>query len=104
MKALPTDATHLVVSVGGNDALLRGGILSEAASTVGEALEVMHEVWAGFRNSYHAMLRVVGGLQKPTAVCIVYNTIPGLRPAEHAALAGFNEVILREAFGRAAGD
>jgi hypothetical protein len=28
----------------------------------------------------------------------VYDAIPGLGPAEQVALAGFNEVILREAF------
>ena len=41
------------------------------------------------------MLAVV---EKPTAVCTVYDAIPGLGPAELTALGGFNEVILREAF------
>jgi hypothetical protein len=35
---------------------------------------------------------------KPAAVCTVYDAIPGLGPAERAALAGFNEIILRVAF------
>jgi hypothetical protein len=98
LKDLPSDATHLFVSAGGNDALGESSILSEAACTVGEALGLIHEVRARFRDSYRAMLRVLCAREKPAAVCTVYDAIPGLGPAEQAALAGFNEVILREAF------
>jgi hypothetical protein len=51
LKELPADATHLVVRAGGNDALSESSILSEAACTVGEALSVIHEVRARFRQS-----------------------------------------------------
>jgi hypothetical protein len=98
LKALPADATHLVVSAGGNDALGESSILSEAACTVGEALSLIHEVRTRFRHSYRAMLQALSAVGKPTAVCTVYNAIPGLGPAEQAALGGFNEVILCEAF------
>jgi hypothetical protein len=98
MKDLPPDATHLIVSAGGNDALGESSILREAACTVGEALRVMQEVRDRFRASYRAMLQVLGAREKPAAVCTVYDAIPGLGQAEQAALAGFNEVILREAF------
>ena len=98
LKDLPTDATHLIVSAGGNDALGESSILSEAACTVGEALSLMHDVRARFRNSYCAMLQALATVGKPTAVCTVYDSIPGLGSAERTALAGFNEVILREAF------
>lgn len=98
LKELPADATHLIVSAGGNDALGESYILSEAACTVGEALILIHEVRNRFRESYRAMLSVLSAVGKPTAVCTVYDSIPGLGPSEQAALAGFNEVILREAF------
>lgn len=98
LKDLPADATHLVVSAGGNDALSASSILSEAACTVGEALSLIHEVRTRFRQSYRAMLQALAAVGKPTAVCTVYDAIPGLDPAEQAALGGFNEVILREAF------
>jgi hypothetical protein len=98
LQALPADATHLVVSAGGNDALRERSILSEAACTVGEALSLIHEVRTRFRHSYRTMLHAVSAVGKPTAVCTVYDAIPGLGPAEQAALGGFNEVILREAF------
>jgi hypothetical protein len=95
---LPADATHLVVSVGGNDALGESSNLSEAACTVGEALHRMHDVRTRFRQSYRRMLQALSAAGKPAAVCTVYDSIPGLGPAEQVALAGFNEVILREAF------
>jgi hypothetical protein len=95
---LPADATHLVVSAGGNDALSESTVLNEAADTVGDALGIIHEVRSRFRDSYRAMLRAVSARQKPTTVCTVYDSVPGLGAAEKAALAGFNEIILREAF------
>ncbi|MCI0680956.1 MAG: SGNH/GDSL hydrolase family protein [Gemmataceae bacterium] len=101
LQRLPVDATHLVVSAGGNDALGESGILGEAACTVGEALEVIHEVRARFQQSYRTMLQALLAVEKPTAVCTVYDTIPGLAPAEQAALAAFNEAILREAIAAA---
>jgi hypothetical protein len=98
LKNLPADASHLIVSAGGNDALGESYILTEVACTVGEALILLHDVIARFRESYRAILQVLFSVGKPAAVCTVYDSIPGLGPAELAALAGFNEVILREAF------
>jgi hypothetical protein len=98
LKDLPADATHLFVSAGGNDALGEIGILREPASTVGEALGLIQEVRTRFGHSYRAMLKALSAVGKPAAVCTVYDSIPGLGPAEQTALACFNEVILREAF------
>jgi hypothetical protein len=98
LKDLPAQATHLFVSAGGNDALGETSVLSEAACTVGDALSLLHDVHSRFRQSYRAMLQALSAVAKPTAVCTVYDAIPGLGPAEHAALVGFNAVILREAF------
>jgi hypothetical protein len=98
LRSLPSDATHLVVSVGGNDALAESTVLGEAARTVGEALAIFQRVQTRFREAYGAMLRAVGACAKPAAACTVYDAIPGLGPADQAALAGFNAVILREAF------
>jgi hypothetical protein len=98
LGGLPADATHLVVSAGGNDALAESNLLREAACTVGEALGLLHEVRDRFRDSYRAMLHALSAAGRPTAVCTIYDAIPGFGAAERVALAGFNEVILREAF------
>src|SRR5262249_2331121 len=73
-------------------------ILAEAACTVGDALGLIYAVRSRFRQSYRAMLQALCAVGKPAAVCTIYDAIPGLGPAEQAALAGFNEIILREAF------
>src|SRR5205823_3108125 len=63
----------------------------------GEALGLLHEVRARFRDAYRAMLHALSAAGRPAAVCTVYDSIPGLGTAEQTALAVFNEVILREA-------
>lgn len=100
LNRLPPDASHLLVSVGGNDALGESGILMERADTVGSAMKILHEVCERFRQSYDAMLDAAARPRKPLAVCTVYDAIPGLGPAEWAALVGFNDVILRSTFQR----
>lgn len=97
LARLPADASHLVVSVGGNDALQASGLLREPAATVGDALTLIADALAAFRDAYAGMLRQVLDRGKPTAVCTVYDAIPRLGGAERAALAGFNDVITRAA-------
>lgn len=98
LKKLPSDATHLFVSSGGNDALGEISILSESISSIGEALELLNGVRVRFHEAYRKMLRGLCAAGKPAAVCTIYDAIPGLGLAEQAALAVFNDVILREAF------
>jgi hypothetical protein len=98
LHRLPSDATHLVVSIGGNDALGESGILRESVGTVREALNILNQTLAQFIQDYQAMLHQVLARQKPTTLCTVYDGIPGLEPEERTALGAFNEVILRTAF------
>jgi hypothetical protein len=99
IERLPADATHLVVSVGGNDALDHSGlILHEPAGSFAEVLSRLAEVHEQFRRDYRGVLGRVLGLGRPTAVCTVYDAIPGLDPAERTGLCLFNDGILREAF------
>jgi hypothetical protein len=97
LARLPSDATQLFVSTGGNDALMQSGILPRPVRTVADALTILHDARQPFRRHYRAMLDAMLATKKPTAVCTVYDAIPGLGPAELAALACFNEVILYEA-------
>lgn len=97
LPRVPAGATHLVVSAGGNDALSAAGLLREPAVTVGEALALIAGALAEFREAYGAMLAGVRALGKPVAVCTIYDSVPGLGPAERAALTGFNDVISRAA-------
>ena len=97
LPRVPAGATHLVVSVGGNDALGASILLREPAVTVGDALAIVAGSFGEFRTAYGAMLKSVRALGKPTAICTIYDAIPILGDAERAALAGFNDVISRAA-------
>jgi hypothetical protein len=97
LPRIPTDATHLVMSIGGNNALMASGLLSEPSVTVGDALAMLAEVIGEFRQSYIKMLANVRDRGLPICVCTIYDAIPNLGAAERAALAGFNDVISRAA-------
>jgi len=99
LRRLPADASHLVVSAGGNDALgYSAAIRREAAASVPAALERLAEIGEAFQRSYRAMLEGVLAVGLPTAVCTIYDAIPGLERSDRAGLGLFNEIILREAF------
>jgi hypothetical protein len=98
LSRLPNDATHLVVSVGGNDALgYAHFVLTEPADAYSEALARMGEIRDGFQQDYRRMLKDVVARGKPTAVCTVYDSIPDLPPAAQVGLSLFNDAIVREA-------
>jgi hypothetical protein len=97
LRGLPDDATHLVISAGGNDAIARSGILDGDVRTVSEAMAIMQMVRNRFRDAYRTMLQALSATGKPSTVCTIYDAIPGLGPGQLAALACFNEVILLEA-------
>lgn len=96
LRGLPPDATHLVVSVGGNDALSAAVTLAEPAESVREALVTLHQVCEEFREHYRTMLDAVAQAKLPTVVCTIYE-VPSLDVAHLTALALFNEAILKEA-------
>jgi len=97
LARLPADATHLVVSTGGNDALGSGGLVRDAGVSAADGFAALADIWAEFRRDYRAMLAAVLAAGTPAVVCTVYDAIPGLAPAEAAGLAVFNDVIVREA-------
>jgi GDSL-like Lipase/Acylhydrolase family len=100
LKGLPDDATHLVISVGGNDGLQSRAVLSQTVADVADGLLAMAEVRERFKRDYLAMLATVLAVKKPTAVCTIYD--PNFDNAVEQricvqALAAFNDVITRAA-------
>ena len=98
---LPDDATHLVVSVGGNDAILNADILQQKVASSAEVLNRLADIAGEFEHRYREMLRTVLDLKKPTAVCTIYYPRipePFTQKIAVAALATFNDVIIRQAF------
>lgn len=103
IKALPADATDLVVSVGGNDALGHSAILSQVR-TPNDLLRVMQGPLADFRGKYATMLDLLTPISVRLQVCTIYTAIPFAEPLFRAyapaAIGAFNNVILGEAAAR----
>jgi hypothetical protein len=103
MERLPADASHLVVSAGGNDALGESHLLAARVGSVGEGIAILEQAQRSFAATYHAMAEAVAAARLPTALCTIYDT-PSSAPNHRvikAALALFNDVITRAAFARA---
>lgn len=102
LTRVPNTSTHLVVSIGGNDALGNVGLLSRRVSSTAAALELFAEAVDRFAADYAAALDGVIALRKPTVVCTIYNgrLEPDIATAARIALAPFNDVIQRAANAR----
>ena len=101
LRAVPADASHLVVSVGGNDALQASGVIEERLGSMVEALDRLALIRTEFERGYRGMLCDVLASGRPTALCTIYDpSYPdGLRQRlAVTALAALNDVILRVAF------
>jgi hypothetical protein len=99
---IPDNATHLVISAGGNDALGASGVLGEGAASVADAVGRLADFVERFAEDYHRMLDLVLARQLPTAVCTIYdaNYPEPTRRIVVTALGLFNDVITRAAFAR----
>ena len=97
VKRIPADATHLVMSAGGNDAL---GALPQVYSPtllpMMQALRVLADIQFKFARDYVETLRTVCALGIPVVCCTIYDQVPSLTPELRTALSIFNDVILRE--------
>jgi hypothetical protein len=103
LAALPDDSTHLVVSVGGNDALGASHLLGAGVRSVADALALLAGAQERFAGAYAEMLERVLASNLPTALCTIYDT-PQTSPQQRivrTALALFNDVISRAAFAQA---
>jgi hypothetical protein len=99
----PRDASHLVVSVGGNDALRAAAVLEQPVQSVAHALAVLADVRDRFLAAYGTMLDAVQATGQPAALCTIYDPRypdPQRRRLTAAALALLNDVITREVFAR----
>lgn len=101
LETLPSSATHLVLSVGGNDALMQIGVLERPAVTVSDALNELADVLDEFRESYRRCLSGVLALSLPTIVCTIYNGAfedPSEQRVISMTVRLFDDVIMQCAF------
>lgn len=102
LAEVPGDATHLVVSLGGNDGLRSLGLLFAPAASTAEALALFAEPLAAFEEAYRTQIARVLALGREALVCTVYDTDPETpwEVSPRPLLALWNDVILRTAFSR----
>jgi hypothetical protein len=108
MRHLPGDSTHLVLSVGGNNALTEASRLGisffgMAGEAISKSLDSLANISDDFETQYRAAVDVclLSGL--PLGVCTIYNGCfpdKSYQRIASMALAIFNDVILRVAVER----
>jgi lysophospholipase L1-like esterase len=101
LRRLPADATHLILSVGGNDALESSDFLGAPARSTAETLLGLADITDEFERRYRGMLAEVLARGLPTVICTIYYPLfpdTVLQRIAVTALAGFNDCIIRAAF------
>jgi hypothetical protein len=98
LESIPDDATHLILSVGGNNAILRADILEKPVVSTGEAFQLLSAVAEEFEKQYRKALFTCLGRGLPLAVCTIYHgnfDDEVFRRRAIVALTLFNDVIVR---------
>ena len=96
----PKDATHFVISVGGNNAIMNADILGINVNSSAEIFEVLANRTSDFEFHYSEMLKKALQYNLPTTVCTIYYpkfSEPVFQKIAVAALSSFNDVIIRQA-------
>jgi len=102
-RKLPQDATHLFLSVGGNDALQEIDYLYKAAGSVAEVMMAFAKFADQFRKHYAAALERLCAAHLPLTVCTIYHPCFERREEQivaQTALTFWNDVITSEALQR----
>lgn len=100
LPTVPAESTHLVVSVGGNDAIALTGTLRTPAPNLGSALAFVDRHRRSFAERYREMLGQVLELDRPTLVCTVYN--PRVEPPERQRIVETMVALLNDTIVSAA--
>ena len=101
---LPEHATHLVLSVGGNNALKNIGILETSVSSMTRAVEALADIASDFERRYRLAVAACLETARPLAVCTIYNGCFPDRSFQRDAsttLTVFNDAIIRVAIEHA---
>jgi len=97
---VPAEASHLVLSAGGNNALMNADVLRRPTITSADAMMILADVAEEFEKSYLRTVKACLRLRLPLAICTIYNgCFPDavFQRQVSVALTVFNDVILRVA-------
>lgn len=76
IERLPSSATHLFLSVGGNDALQHLDAIKRFETEISrfsEAIKKLREIQEDFRRAYRPVVEELLGTGLPTTLCTIYN-------------------------------
>ena len=102
LRRLPEQATHLVLSVGGNNALKHMGILQTRVTSMTKAVEMLADVASDFERRYRVAVAACLDTARPLAlaVCTIYNGCfddQAFQRVASTTLPVFNDAIIRVA-------
>jgi hypothetical protein len=104
LARLPADASNLVLSIGGNDALGHGDLLQAPAAPAAQILGYLADAASQFERRYRTLTAHLLHRGLPLTVCTIYNgnfPDPEFQRVATTALSVFNDTILRIAFEHA---
>lgn len=110
LARLPSNITHFVISVGGNDVLANLDVMAARVKTSTDAFIKLGQRVVRFEREYREAIRRAVSLGPKTIICTIYNgnleaadqEVAALLPdpdAARVALMAFNDAILRVAIG-----
>jgi hypothetical protein len=94
---VPDDATHLAISLGGNDALQTMPLMTLPTRSVGMGLQELGERLVSFETAYRRCVSSALNLGRPVLLLTIYDGDfePNLRVMTRVGVALFNDVIIR---------
>jgi GDSL-like lipase/acylhydrolase family protein len=101
LAAVPEDATHRVLSVGGNDALGHVDLLERRSRSSAEVLGELADAAEAFEKRYRKAIKALLADKACLTVCTIYDGDFGdatFQRLASTALTVFNDAILRVAF------
>lgn len=100
LAQLPRDATHLVLSVGGNNALMRQNLLQASTTSTADAIIQLADAVGEFEAAYRKVIMACLAHRLPLVICTIYNgNFADARYCRltRTAVALFDDVIVRTA-------
>ncbi|MFL9826668.1 SGNH/GDSL hydrolase family protein [Rhodoplanes sp. SY1] len=100
LTRLPADVTHLVVSIGGADAIAALAGVTDPVATVGDSLDRLAAARDRFAGRYAAVADALKATHRPVALCTMWR--PSAREDRFARAAGVGIDLLDNAIVRIA--
>lgn len=100
LSRLPADASHLVLSVGGNDALMQSAILDLPVKSTAQAFTLLAEAKEAFEARYQNVIRACLEQKRSLIIATIYNGSfedASYQQRAATALTAFNDVIIQTA-------